>query len=216
MDTIDQAAEWRRLEELYRSKSDDELEVVADDAYELTDIARQILEREIATRGLKIELKPQPMLEPDPDPEPAFNPEAEDFDPKELDWVAGYRVWDREEARKIKAIYNDAGVASFLGPELVEDVDQFKGSFDKGVVFRVREVDSPRASAAIRWALRDEPVEAPETERDVDYRCPKCGSNEIVFENLERETPEQEDFQAHFQWHCDACGHEWTDDGVED
>src|SRR4051794_23313055 len=65
METIDRAEEWRRLKELYLEKSDEELEVVAHDAYELTDVARQALEAEIARRGLKLEMRkaPEPELE---------------------------------------------------------------------------------------------------------------------------------------------------------
>jgi len=216
MDIIDQAAEWRRLEELYRAKSDGELEAIANQAYELTQIAREVLEREIASRGLTIALGEAADSEPEHELEPEAEVEVEEFDPAELELVSAYRVWDREEARKIKAVYDEAGVASFLGPELVEDVEQYKGSFERGVEFRVRDVDSQRASAAIRWALRDEPEPSPEEDRAVEYRCPKCQSTEIVFENLERETPDQPDFQANFHWSCEACGHEWTDDGVED
>ena len=127
---------------------------------------------------------------------------------------AAYRVWDREEAEKIKKIYNDAGIASYFGPHLVENVEDYKGSYEKGVQFKVRYVDRYLANQAIDWALRDEPS-IPEVEFDSDYRCPKCRSDEIVFEELERESPDQPDYLSKFNWHCDACGHEWTDDGVE-
>lgn len=57
METLDRAEEWRRLKELYRQMTDEELEVVAADAYDLTEIARQVLQAEIASRNLKFELQ---------------------------------------------------------------------------------------------------------------------------------------------------------------
>ena len=213
MDTIDQAAEWRRLQELYREKSDDELEAIAPQAYELTDVALDVLQREIASRGLKIEVCNTPP--PPPEPATGDNPEAEEVRPDDYELVAAYRVWDRGEAEKIKKIYEEAGVACYLGPKLVENVADYKGSYERGVEFKVRALDEQRAMAAIRWAFRDEPDPPPGEQRDSDYRCPKCKSDEIVFENLEKETPDQPDYLSKFHWHCDACGHEWEDDGVE-
>jgi DNA-directed RNA polymerase subunit M/transcription elongation factor TFIIS len=211
MSTLDPAAEWRRLEELYRDKSDDELEVIAGDAYELTDIARQILEREIRSRGLQVSLGQAPAsLEP----EPESNEDGEEFDPAEFDLVATQRVWDREEARKIKQIYDDAGIPSYFGPDLVEDVDQYKGNYEQGVEFRVREIDHQRSMAAIADAFHDETGE-PGDEPESVCRCPKCRSTEIVFEELEKESPDQPDYLSKFRWSCDACGHQWIDDGIE-
>jgi hypothetical protein len=56
METIDRAAEWRRLKDVYAHMSDDELEVVADEGYQLTDLAKQALEAEISSRGLELKL----------------------------------------------------------------------------------------------------------------------------------------------------------------
>jgi DNA-directed RNA polymerase subunit M/transcription elongation factor TFIIS len=213
MSNGDPAAEWRRLEELYRKMSDDELQVVADEAYELTDVARDVLQREIASRGVEIVLRKRPAP---PEPEPDEDPQGENFDPSDFELVSAARVWDREEALRYKRIFKEAGIASFLGPDLAEKVYEYEGDYSKGVEFKVCDVDYQRAMAAIRWAFRDEPPPPQEEEADsVDYRCPKCHSGEIVFEELERESPDQPDYLSKFNWHCDACGHEWTDDGVE-
>ena len=215
MNNGDLAAEWRRLEELYRQMSDDELRVVADEAYELTDVAREVLQREISSRGMDIALAEKP-VEEKPEIDEGENPNDENFDPSEFVLVPAARVWDREEALKYKQIFTDAGVASFLGPKLVESVEEYQGDYSQGVEFKVCDVDYQRAMAAIRWAFREEPPQTTEEDaRESDYRCPKCKSDEIVFEELERESPDQPDYLSKFNWHCDACGHEWTDDGVE-
>jgi hypothetical protein len=50
VDTIDRAEEWRRLKELYLRMSDEELEVVANNGYDLTDVARQALHQTSGTK----------------------------------------------------------------------------------------------------------------------------------------------------------------------
>ncbi len=111
METIDRAEEWRRLKELYLEKSDEELEIVADDAYELTDVAQQALEGEIARRGLKLEMRKAP--EPEPNAQGNFVP-----DPSELNLVTLQQVFDREEAKRAKEALSNTGLPSFLGPRM--------------------------------------------------------------------------------------------------
>jgi DNA-directed RNA polymerase subunit M/transcription elongation factor TFIIS len=102
------------------------------------------------------------------------------------------------------------GVPSFLGPENVESVEDFRGSFERGVDIKVREVDSGRAHAALRNIPSSDPVD-----EIVEYiaRCPKCHSDEIVFLSLDENATESRD--AQFNWSCDACGYKWKDDGIE-
>ena len=203
METIDRAEEWRRLKELYLEKSDEELELVAHDAYELTDVARQALEAEIARRGLKLEMRKAP--EPELEMRGNFIP-----DPSELNLVSVQQVFDREEAMRLKEALTNNGLPSFLGPENVESVDDLRGSFERGIDIKVREVDSGRAHAVLRNILPSEPVD-----ENVEYvaRCPKCHSDEIVLLSLDVSATESSD--AKFNWSCDACGFKWQDDGIE-
>jgi DNA-directed RNA polymerase subunit M/transcription elongation factor TFIIS len=50
-----------------------------------------------------------------------------------------------------------------------------------------------------------------------DYvpRCPKCHSTEIVLQNLDSTPGSNRAFDSTFNWSCDACGHRWKDDGIE-
>jgi hypothetical protein len=52
MGSVDQADEYRRLEELYAEMSDAEIEAMSDEMEDLTEIARQVLRGEISKRGL--------------------------------------------------------------------------------------------------------------------------------------------------------------------
>lgn len=203
METIDRAEEWRRLKELYLQKSDEELEIVAVDAYDLTDVAQQALLAEIARRGLKIEMGKAP--EPAPEPLGDFVPDV-----NELNLISVQQVFDRDDAKKVKDALNNNGLPCFLGPENVEEVEDIRGSFERGVDVKVREVDSQRAHATLVNTLAADSVE-----ESAEYlaRCPKCHSDEILFLNLDENATESIDRQ--FNWSCDACGYRWKDDGVE-
>jgi len=210
METIDRAEEWRRLKELYLQMRDEELEAVAEDGYELTDVAQQALQGEIARRGLKVELKKAPQ----PEPAPVGNSAP---DPDELELTAVYTAWDRDEAKKVMTAMNESGLPAFLGPDNVESVDEFNGNFDRGIKIKTRYVDSQRAVGVIAQALPPEDgrqEESTEAEEPIlNACCPKCHSDEIVFMGLEEDEPDDPD--AKFNWSCDACGHTWKDDGVE-
>jgi DNA-directed RNA polymerase subunit M/transcription elongation factor TFIIS len=48
--------------------------------------------------------------------------------------------------------------------------------------------------------------------------CPRCKSPEIVFLGLDAEPKDPAEgatADSSFNWRCDACGHRWKDDGVE-
>jgi hypothetical protein len=64
----DPAREWQRIQKVYAQMSD-ELQSVAAEAYDLTDIARQVLQAEIKSRGSDIQLstEPAPVLQSEPD-----------------------------------------------------------------------------------------------------------------------------------------------------
>jgi hypothetical protein len=243
MNDFDVNRQWSDLQELYGSMADEELQAVANDGYQLTDIARQALRAEISRRHLDIVLNETAPLSDDEE-----EPHG-DFDPANLSLVTAFRVWDIDEARRVKEALDAAFIPSYLGPDNIENVDQLPAITESGVAVRVREGDSPRA----KFATRD--VRAPhEKEEEItEYvaHCPKCQSEEIVFEGLGDVPPHHEDAEAldstedddpeadtagedeeehvpdlvpsasesdanaKYNWRCDACGHRWQDDGVE-
>jgi len=69
MEMVDRVEEWQRLQASYSSKTDEELQALADESYELTELAQQALKSEIARRGLPFKLKELPKP-------PGLNPEA--------------------------------------------------------------------------------------------------------------------------------------------
>jgi len=94
-----------------------------------------------------------------------------------------------EQAARVVKVLTAAGISSFLNVEVLEG-------------------DLKRAHTALEQAFEDDD----DTEEDKDYAvlCPKCRSGEVVLE--ERDSSSTTD---PFHWHCDACGHQWSDEGIE-
>src|SRR6516162_4434825 len=115
--------QWRDLEETYSQMSDEELEALASEGYELTDLAKQALQQQVKSRGLKIGLIEAPPPEQTEEDEPRG-----DLSPADLPLVHCSDAWSADEARTIMdALYN-AGIPAYLGPDLVEKVEDFHGS----------------------------------------------------------------------------------------
>jgi DNA-directed RNA polymerase subunit M/transcription elongation factor TFIIS len=212
METLDHAAEWRRLEELYRSKSDDELEAIAADSDDLTDLAKDVLQREIASRRLKFEMSiaEEPQIEPQKMGDVAY-------DPSQMDLLVLHVVWDKESALRDKEILDQAGVPSFFGPDNVEIVEDYIGDWTNGVELKAEADLQQLAFKAMYFAKRNDPSDPSKDAevQDSEIRCPKCHSDGVIFEELEKDSPEQPNFQAKYRWRCDDCSHEWVDDGVD-
>ena len=207
--SIDVQQQWRELEETYSQITDDELESLAAQGYDLTDIARQVLQRQITSRGLKFSLS----LSPPPDEVPGDGPRG-NLDPAELPLVHCSDVWSADEARSVMDALRTAGIPAYLGPHLVEKVEDFHTHFEKGIEVLVLDVDQQRAFAALRKVSLQDIDSAEEDSAAALPRCPQCGSEEIVFLELERSAAHPDD-EPKFHWHCDACGNDWHDDGVE-
>jgi hypothetical protein len=196
---MDQLDEWQRLRELYARMNEGELEVVAAEAYDLTDVARPLLKDEIARRGLKIQLRTER-----PKRGVKLQP-VTDRRVIDLDLEGMYTFTTLEEARRVKQFLNASGVPCFWGPDNVDDPGGLAVSIDDGLAMKVRTDDVPRVRAGLRQLFEGEPSE-PDA-GDCNFVCPKCHSPEIIFHDV--------DGQAKYNWSCDACGHSWKDDGVE-
>ena len=205
MQDIDVQQHWRELREAYAQMNEDELGRVAADAFDLTPIAREALQAVISERGLKIQLAASPA--------PAEPSEIADSSDDELVCV---RTLDSEaEAKEAKAILDANFIASCLGPENIVDLEDFKGSFEGGVDLKVFANDSRRASSVLSsYAPQEETAEELEAEsKEYAVTCPKCRSEEVVFEG-EVPNSDHQPAPAEFNWSCADCGHHWKDDGI--
>lgn len=210
MESADQ--QWQQLKKSYEHMTEDELGAVAEQGYDLTDIAREVLQAVITERGFTIRLK----LEP-PAPLRAKPPEDDEG-------LINFKWPDNaEDAWGWMRILTAAGIPSFLGPDKVMHLEEFQGKFDGPVSLKVRDVDwyrawdaeaLARARACENGNEEKEPEEEPEEEKDYAILCPKCHSPKVVLAGQDTDNLEKSPPKTKFQWNCDACGHQWEDDGI--
>jgi hypothetical protein len=217
MTTIDPAAEYRRLKEVYGRMNDEELASVADEAYELTVVAKQVLAGEIASRGLDIHLNEFPPETERRSPASGFVSEEPGFDPANLDLTVVRRMWGFQEAETAKGILTEAGIPSYFGNDNLESASDVR-DFDAGVDLKVCSDDAARAMHALvnNWPGSPEIADQREAGEHTEYaiRCPRCKSIEVIFLQREGAQTENSAFNDRYQWTCDHCGHEWEDDGM--
>jgi hypothetical protein len=207
--------EQRRLQQQYAFLTEDELQAVADDAYDLTDLARETLQSEIRARGQKIKLRDAP-APPESEPAPV-NEATEDgeFDPEDLDLVSITLVHNLPEARRVMDVLHAASIPCYLGHTYVDDADAFRGNFADGVELRIRAQDRENTRRVLAEAQPfDKEGDAPDP-GDYIAGCPRCHSPDIIFQGRDAIPPGKSGREAKFNWTCDACGHTWKDDGVE-
>lgn len=200
--------QFRQLKEHYEHMTGDQLCAVAENAYDLTEIARQALQAVIAERGFDVRLKLEPPARP-----PAESPE-DDEGLINFSWPDNV-----EDAWRWMSLLSAAGIPSFLGPDNVMHLEEFHWRFDGPVNLKIREGDQERARVAVARARAraraDDHNEEKEPEDEKDYAilCPKCRSAKVVLKGREPDLTYPPP-TAKFRWKCDACGHQWVDDGI--
>jgi hypothetical protein len=219
MGEFDRVEQWRQLSEHYRSLTDDELIAIARDKSELTEVAQQALDSEIATR--KLEISPEE-TEPDEDEEAPVLPGPDPDSPYEgeRELVEIEKVFSLRDAQQLEAFLNEDGIPFYMGPERATRTEDVKSDFSKGIPVAIMRVGLPYATRARR---NFEPLDDPEREnwdeakeealKPVDVFCPRCRSAKVM---LEGGVPDSKarGYTAQFNWRCENCGKRWQDDGV--
>jgi len=136
MATIDPDQERERLTQVYAGQSDEELEQVAAQASDLTEVAREVLRAELTKRDLYVGQLDQ-------------EPDATEAEFRHLVTIRSF--WDLLEAQLAKGALDAAGIESFLFDDNMVRLDWFNANALGGVKLRV---DSENVDAANR-ALED-------------------------------------------------------------
>jgi hypothetical protein len=136
MEPTEQEEELQQLTELYSSMAEAELQELAEDSVELTDLARTALKDEIKRRGLKIVLE-----EPSTPTGPIVEPE--------LTTIRTFR--DLSEALSAKGLLESAGIESYL-------TDEYSSKLAYAISGMSLQVKQSDAEAAIE--LLDQPAPA--------------------------------------------------------
>jgi DNA-directed RNA polymerase subunit M/transcription elongation factor TFIIS len=238
MHTADAGGDHLRLVEHYRQMKDPELLVLLRDIDGLTDLARQALEAEVHQRRLK----PEPEEAAAPIPEfsrsssgPSSTDESDEPDSyeEERKLVELCTVWSLRDALQLQTLLDRPGIPFFMGPEKATGVADVTSNFTKGLSVQIMQVGIPWVQEPMsHYEPKDEPPDVAQQEIKEDpIRCPKCQSEEVIFNGLVTEAPDDEfpsaaaesestsspsaaDPPQKFDWTCDSCGYEWKDDGV--
>jgi DNA-directed RNA polymerase subunit M/transcription elongation factor TFIIS len=237
MDALDPAGEFLRLTERYRQMSDEELLLLVPQSSQLTPLAQQALASEVRSRGLKPEAEDKPPTRSPFRVPTAFvereSPKARDSagcnspdanSPCEEDQYAEDRklvelckVWSLADARQLQSLLDRAGIPFFMGPEKATSADAVTSNFAVGVSVQVMRIGVPWAAQIMQYyePLNEPPRQPEEPPGDLVVRCPKCNSEEVVFEGgTSTLIVTDDDSSQKYTWSCDACGYQWEDDGV--
>jgi hypothetical protein len=221
MNTLGPAGDFLRISEHYRSLTDGELLVLAQNPSELTGVAQQALANEISQRKLTVPPPDKPPARPNAVPPPEItDPNDPDYDPayaEERELVELCTVWSQRDALQLQTILDGASIPFFIGPEKATGVDAVTSNFAEGVTVRIMKIGWQWARQAMQSyePADDQTPKALEPLEDIPVHCPKCKSEEVVFEELLSDLAAPAANAApKFKWKCDACGHEWEDDGI--
>jgi hypothetical protein len=141
MTMIDPAQERQRLADLYASQTDEELENVASQVHELTDVARETLRAELARRELYVG-----QLDED-------GP-AEHNDTEFRDLVTIRSFWNLAEAELAKGLLDASGIECFLFDENIVGLGWYANAVH-GVKLRVDASNVEAANQALEEAAAE-------------------------------------------------------------
>jgi hypothetical protein len=198
--------ERRRLAEEYARMADGELERLTEEAASLTEIAQEVLKRELSRRKLHAEL-----------------PEAEqENEPPPPELVTLRQYLHLQDALLAKTVLDSAGIECRLGDEGTIRMCWLWSNALRGVKLWVREEDAAAAASL----LDQERPSAFDVEGLGEYtqpRCPECQSMDVTFKGLIRPAAYGTVAAAYFtgivppipftyaNWKCRACGHGWEE-----
>jgi DNA-directed RNA polymerase subunit M/transcription elongation factor TFIIS len=228
MEILDPAGDSLRLAEHYRRLTDDELIALAGQKEKLTEAAQYALTMEFSSRGVTMPA-PEPPVDARPVPPPddfededvsdedvVLSIDEEDVYAEDRKLVEIRKVWSEADARLLQRVLDTAGIPFWMGKEKATNVDDVTSDFSKGVSVKVMGIGAPWAGQAMwNYYIPKDEVPEPKYEDagDVAIHCPKCRSEEVVFEELVDEPGRGSAKKYH--WTCDSCGYEWKDNGVE-
>lgn len=176
----DSEQDKKRLAEQYSNLTDEALREMAEEAWTLTDTAKQALQAELAHRALDTAL--------------AMEPPAPEFQQRDLVTLQQFR--DAPEALLAQGALKSAGIESFLGDETTIRMDWLWSNALGGIKLWVNREDAEVAAQV----LGQEIPENFNVEGVGDFdqpRCPQCHSLDIAHTDSDK------------HWTCHSCGHAW-------
>ena len=216
MAKIDPEQERQRLADYYSRQLDGRLEKVAGEAYELSDLAKEVLQEELARRGLGAELAeqaPVPIKKKSQPGDPQMPTVDGEADERELVTIRHFR--DLPEALLAKGSLDSAGIKCALVDDNMVRMDWFWSNAMGGVKLLV----DPEEVAAAKEILAQPIPEHFDVSGVGEYeqpRCPRCASLDINFQETAPVSYLVKVPIYRHAWRCRACDLEWEDDGLKE
>jgi hypothetical protein len=229
MAKLDPERERRRLADFYAGQLDGELEQLAAQAQDLTELAREALRAEMSRRGLLSTFVERPPAAVKKQPEtklgdpPAVQPSNEELEPEdghfELRTMITLRQFrDLPEALLAKACLNSAGIECMLLDDNLVRLDWLWSNLVGGVKLKVEPSEAESALEILNQSI-PEKIDVAGIGEFEQPHCPNCQSLDITFRELHRPVAYASlwlnvPIPVHRKaWRCHSCNVEWEDDG---
>jgi len=232
MAKVDPINERQRLADVYAGQLDGELEKVAGEAYELSDLAREVLKAELEKRGLNVRLAEHAPIPVRKGPQPGDPPKENDEDIEamqpqlavgEAEYEAGEMVVIRKfrdlpEALLAKGSLDSAGIECVLADQNMVRLDWFVSNAIGGIKLLVPSHEVADAEQVLNQPI-PEHFDVTGIGEYEQPRCPKCGSLDINYKELDPTAYLSLAVQVPIPfrrraWRCHSCQAEWEDDGM--
>jgi len=203
---MDPEQERLRLKETYARFTDAQLESVAKKRAELTELAAEVLEHELARRGLKVEQRSEAL--------------PEIYDPAFKELVSVRKFRDLPEALLAKGSLESAGIECRLFDDNMIRMDWFWSNLIGGVRLQVDPEDVDAANTILNQPIPED-LDVPGIGIYHQPRCPRCQSLDIAYRELNRPVAY---ISAYFSlpiplerlaWRCHSCHVEWEEDDTQ-
>jgi len=233
MAKIDPEQERQRLTAFYAGQLDGELEKVAGQAYDLTDLAREVLGTELERRHLSVDLAKHAPVPVKKAPQPGDPPEehAAEVDPSELELpVSGgtgdahevvtiRKFRDLPEALLAKGSLESSGIECALADDNMVRMDWFYSNAIGGIKLLVNADDAESAEQLLSQPI-PEHLDVSDVGVFEQPKCRQCGSLDINFRELQSSAYLSMALSVPIPfhrraWRCHSCDVEWEDDGVQ-
>jgi DNA-directed RNA polymerase subunit M/transcription elongation factor TFIIS len=197
-----------RIAGVYAGMSDGELERIARSGDELTDIAQQAFQAELARRDLDLESAKIRSATPEPAAPAPADLRAGDDEVELSQTVTLRRFRDLPQALLAKASLESAGIQAYVIDDNMVRMDWFISNALGGLRLQVHEEDVEAASEILNQPI-PEVLQTDGVEEYRQPRCPKCGSLDVSYRELLKSMFTREDVVS---WTCGACGNPWEGD----
>jgi hypothetical protein len=207
MDETARQAEKARLQELYRSKSDQELiQIASSDPGGFTGLASRVLDAELSSRNL-------------PSLEVCAKQRAQEAEKERgLRPVMIRRYRDLPDASIGQSVLESAGIESALADENLVRLDWFYSNLVGGIKLLVHEADADAANKLLDEAGPEKFSPGGEPEY-VQPRCPRCQSMDVTLDGLAQPFTFGAMYLSSLPipfirsgWRCNACRFEWKEE----